>query len=524
MGEEDFEAAVEEARGIEKAAQPYTGFRGRIELAKVIDLNPREFADYSYADLVNLYERAEKIIKTSGMELYGAPAPGKAAPPVPPEVRKERAARTEEVETKVKELTTEALTRAEKIGKELEKPIEKKPELEAPAPEEAKPPTEDIEFERLATGGLELEREKPAEKKPEGQPEIELEMPGEKEIPQEEKPAEEMKPKPPEEKPEAKPPAPAVVPPILRERAEEAATKRYGEIEQQTMSTLGGEVDEASLKKKMLELTKELFKEKSFNRRERIKLEITVIKNTLAKKMKPARKGEAVEMEARGRVLDTIVSAQKTELASTKDRMLTNYKNQVDKLRQDFQEAVASLPEDEISGRKAAFEKMVFGMTSLSEQLPGAVAKYQDFLTEKHGSEVRKLKSSLGAVDEKVAEQADERLGAIEDEYAREFATVRAIVKKQIDAVTEISGRMTFGKGEVPATEAKVQELVTEINETDEGTLLYFLHGKDPEFYKKYERRHLSRQEAIFRAKELMAREKGLSDDMVRKYFSETEG
>ena len=71
---------------------------------------------------------------------------------------------------------------------------------------------------------------------------------------------------------------------------------------------------------------------------------------------------------------------------------------------------------------------------------------------------------------------------------------------------------------------AKVQELVREINDMDEGTLLYFLHGKDAEFYKKYERKHLSKQEAIFRAKALIAKEKGLSDDMISKYFSDTEG
>jgi hypothetical protein len=290
------------------------------------------------------------------------------------------------------------------------------------------------------------------------------------------------------------------------------------------MSTLGGEMDEASLKKKMLELTKELFKEKSFNRREQIKLEITVLKDMLAKKVKrPA--GKAIsEKEAKGRMLETIISAQKTELASTKDRMLSNYKSQVDTIKQKFQETISAIPEDDDAGRKAAFDKLTFELTSISEQIPGAISKYRDYLTEKHASEVRKLKSSLGKGDEALVSDSDARLQAIEEDYSKEFSSVRTIVKKQVEALIESSSRATFRKEEVPVKEAKVQDLISEINEMDEGTLLYFLHSKDPDFYKKYERKHLSRQEAIFRAKELMAREKGLSDDMVRKYFSDSEG
>ena len=47
MPEEDFEAVVEEAKDIEKAAQPYAGFKGKIEVSKDLDLYPREFAEYN---------------------------------------------------------------------------------------------------------------------------------------------------------------------------------------------------------------------------------------------------------------------------------------------------------------------------------------------------------------------------------------------------------------------------------------------------------------------------------------------
>jgi hypothetical protein len=593
MPGDDFHSAAEQARAIEKSAQPYTGFKGKVEFEKVLDLEPVEFADYTYGDLVNLYERADKIIKTSaGMGMYGAPAAGAKAAATPA-AKKEMKARTEEVESRVKALTTEALTGAEKIGKEMETPIK------AGKPAEAAQSSNEIELERLVTPPLELEREfaaqkeekppqrpaeidfealgekketeqpfemeretepepqkepereaeKEQEKEPERQPERELEIekpeerapqrqpearrpreaPTEREIPQErEMPPEREVPEAPAPRPVAQrpieraPPAPPV-PPILRERAEQAASRKYTEIEQQIAASLGQEVDEASLKKRMLSLTKELFKEKSLNRREQIKLEITVLKDMLARKARPAGKGMA-EKEVRGRLLDTLVSTQKTELADAKDKILSNYKAQMDTMRQKFQDAAGSLPDGDQAGRKAEFDKLTFQLTSLMEQLPGAVSKYQDYVTQKHESEIRKLKSSLGPGDEQLVKDADARLKTIDDDYAKEFSAVRAIMKKQIDAAIEASSRVAFGKEGVPAKEAKVQDLVAEINEMDDGTLLYMLHGKDPEFYKRYERKHVSRQEAIFRAKELAAREKGLSDAMVRKYFTETEG
>ena len=63
---------------------------------------------------------------------------------------------------------------------------------------------------------------------------------------------------------------------------EELVTKKLENMENKIKEALGGEADETALKKRMLQLTKELFKEKSVNKREEIKLEITVLKDILA--------------------------------------------------------------------------------------------------------------------------------------------------------------------------------------------------------------------------------------------------
>ena len=571
MPDEAFEAAVEEAKGIENSASPYTPYKGKIEFSAALDLDPKEYSEYTYHDLINLYERAEKIMKASSglIGVQGAPDTKET-----PAMKKEIAIKKLEVESKVKELTSAALTSAQALGKEFEKtpmkkeemtkqPVQTTPqeeiefdimskpemELEKELEHEVKPPRLEKEFEReeehekAHTDVLEIERETPKEKeeleldildeKETGEREVEIEEREEKETKKEEKtgmPEREKEIMTKQEVPKETPVSRAIqpekvsaVPPILRERAEEAAAKKYEGIEQQILSTLGGQVDETSLKKKMLDLTKELFKEKSMQRREGIKLEITVIKDMLTRKVKAAPKKGVSEKEARDRLLETLVSMQKTELSSTKEKILSTYKNRMDLMKQNFQDEIASIPEDDERGRKSAYEKLIFGLTAINEQIPGISSKYQEYVFEKHESEMKKLRSALGKGEERIAQETDDRIKAIEKEYQEEFARVKMIVKKQTDALTETCGRIVFKKEKAKSGETLGAEMISEINETDEGTLLYYLHTKDPEFYKRYERKHLSKQEAIFRAKEMMAREKGLSDGMVRKYFGVTE-
>ena len=62
-----------------------------------------------------------------------------------------------------------------------------------------------------------------------------------------------------------------------------------------------------------------------------------------------------------------------------------------------------------------------------------------------------------------------------------------------------------------------------EIEEIDEGTLMYYLHSHDAEYYKNYERKNVSKAEALSRAKVLMAKEKGLKDATIKKYFGNAE-
>jgi hypothetical protein len=529
---DEFEGAIEEAKRLEKKQMEYAPFQGEISIERTLDLEPRDYVDLGYPDMINLYERSQKIISTTGLGILatsGKEAAGAAkAEPV-------QKVETGEVETRLLQMTAETLKTAEAVGKEpiaLEKPPE--PGEAAKSEEPAPKPAAAVEFEtRTAQEGIEIERES---SKPPQAPETGIEMEKEREMAPVAPKAPEM-PKPravPEigvEVPIEKRVIVAAVPPALRE-PDKAASKRYEQMEEQIRAAVGEKADEMTLKKKMLDLTKQLFKEKITSKREEIKLQITVLKNMLAGLQagggaaRPAAGAKKVgaQAEAHMKLLDAIVSAQQGELAQTKDSIIDSYNKQVVEIKKKFYDQI-SMTED-TSARKKTFESFVFSVESLVEQLPEVLRKYREFTGKKHAAELEKILGSLAADEKETRVRVEERIDYVNNKYDQEFTAVKGIIGRQIENLIEVAGTEIFKKAEETPkeAEAKAYDTVKEVNETDEGTLLYFLHTKDPDYYKRYERKQLSKAEAIFKAKELMAKDKGLSDSMVKKYFSQTEG
>ncbi len=448
MSAENFYAAIDAAKKLETKAIEYTAYSGDVEIREDIDLSPEDFVDLTFDDMVNEYERAQKILSTRKLNIYSD---------VPKETHTTK--ESMEVESKIKEMTTETLESAEQVKKEeivFEKPAEEK-----------------IEFERP--------QEAPVQKMPE--PEI-LEERVELPVQKEEKPMEK------------------VLPPVLAPKAEEAEHK-FDEVEEQINRMLGGKTDEITLKKKMLELTKQLFKEKSHNKRAEIKLQITAIKNMIVNSKSSKRDG--------GAMLKTLVGTQQAEVTTQKDKIIDTYNKKIVEIKNSFYEEIGSI--EDIEEKKKTYEKFVMSVTSLIEKLPEVIAEYQEYSTNKHLKEVEKWKATTK--DRKALAEAITRMDAIKAEYPKEFGKIKKILAKEIETLVEITGNDLFNKPE------QVTTIVKEINETDEGTLLYYLHSNDLEYYRKYERKHLSKAEAINRAKQLLAEEKGLDGTTIDRYFKE---
>ncbi len=524
---EDFYAVVESAKKIEKNALPHADFNGKVEVIREIDFSPPEFEDLTYPDLINIYERTEKILSASRMQIFGAGAA--------PEQAK---AKPSEVENRVRGITTESLERVEEFGKEVEvKPIiaeqvaeqQKIPEEKKTASVSSFEEISLLDFEKSYEGEEELKRDAPAEEEKIAKPvpEFELEsetMEARKPQRKEERLFEEEKKMPELEIPKAevsKPPLPTV----LQQAADQAGTEKFADIEEHFSREWGGAVDEVKVKKKMLELTKELFKEKSVSRREKIKHEITVLKNMLVGlKTAPTRKKAVQEENYYAKLFSTVLETQKSELSSNKDSIVQSYNQQVEAIRQKFMNVLLSLPEGDEDAKKAAYEKFVFELTSLSEQLPAALSKNQAFVVQKHRSELAKLLGSSD-IDKKSAKDIQDYLDGLDANYSHEFQNVEGILEKNIDTLIQTSARHAIAKSmKQDEKDEKIETIVSEINQTDEGSLLYYLHSKDPETYKKYERNHISKHEALQLAKIMIAKDKGLSDVSVTKYFGDYRG
>ncbi|MBI5046181.1 hypothetical protein HZC07_00415 [Candidatus Micrarchaeota archaeon] len=493
----EFSDLVEEAKTIEKKSLEYSHYKGDVSFSDSLSLEPIEYVDISYSDLVNLYERNQKILSAATMYSTASSKPTAA---------------TKNIETKLKEITTEALEQASEVQKE---PLPSVP-VEVSAPEESPPkiPSNEIEFEHKFISSSpppnpptpsEEEKSKAALSDLSPEPKIELEKP----IPISPPVVKEV-PSPPVERKIVL----ATIPPSLKENPDSLALKRYQQIEDQVRLTIGEAPDESTIKKKMLDLTKELFKEKSVNRREAIKLEISVLKNLLGGGKNKSKKDPYAQ------TFETLLSTQQAELSQSKDSIVNSYNRQISDIKSKFYEDLSSA---DASKRKQLFEAFVFSLTSLSEQLPEVVRNYEEFALKKHSAELENLLQSLGKSDSALMTKVNSRLDYVKDKYVGEFFSLRSLIVKNIDSSVDLASRDIFKTNDKKSTESKNHDIVSEINSLDEATLLHYLSSEDPSYYKNYQEKKISKGEAIFYARVLVARSRGVSESMIKKHFGESD-
>lgn len=558
-----FQDAVLRAQAIEKNALPHSVYSAPVELTPGLELSPAGLEDLSAGDLINRYEKVQKVIRASQMEVFGAPAParGRGAP--------SEAARME-TESKMKALTTQAVQALERELELPERPIE--------------PPKPEIIFEKeipttyptaypLSKAGKEAISKTPAGS---DNPEFEKSVPAssasasrEAEKPKPGRPATPIAavaqvsaaitPAPGLRHPASGPlfPAPgsesglpgspssvsgpqkplsgtkpetSAAPPLdipLLTRAETLpGEQKYEEIRASFAREWGGKVDEDSIKKKMINLTKELFREKSTQRRARIKTEITALKNMLQQLSAPraARTGKDYSTP----LWQALRESEVQELLALKDALSVQYAQSIGGIRSRFSASLAALAEDDREGRKQLYDQLVFDLTALRQKGSTQVREQAIALSRKHRAELERLQSSLK--DAAARREVKALLETMAERYAHELAALDVMFQKNIENLLHQLGTRVLAAPEAvrvspgPAVAEDPHRVIFQINESDEGTLLYYLHSRDPGLYKRYERKRLSKHEALFHARVLLAREKGLSADAIKKYLGSPEG
>ncbi|MBN2122581.1 hypothetical protein JW721_06030 [Candidatus Micrarchaeota archaeon] len=556
----DFRTATDEVYRVEQNAKEYVPPKAQMQEAKrPLELSPPDISEMEYKDIISQYMRLEKIISASSMDM-GLGGRGGAPSAAAPSAKK-----VAEVEQEMQKIAIKGAKEAAQISaptpqakEELEVskrlPItssgaEREEPAYGPEPEEEpKPPeipAEAGEEEPQKTVGedeMELpfeepsaeEGEAPAEAKEEEESwEIPLESGGEPAPLQEAKEPEPPKPPEPTEesaaagvpfgfeelpdempstsaKPSAKemgitPTIRIPVPAFLSESPIEKAEAAISRLEVQVGAQMTGKktkkVDSAETKKRMLELTRELFKERSMNRRAEIKKEIVMLKELLTKG------GKGAKAKSGGLPEGSMYSA----LRSEQDY---EFKEALDKVQEIYEENKKMLvsamdAKRAIEHREPAFEAFSKSMVDLEQGLDLLVDKYQDFLAKKHVSELEKLDERGQATKD-----SSKLAASLEDKYSREFSSLKNTIGEQIHSQIESTRAVLFESAGDPAAQK-----LSQVANASEETVFNFLQARDSRTYERYARGEITRAQALSSARRLMAKELGVDEDSINKTF-----
>ncbi|MCK4319343.1 hypothetical protein KAW38_02105 [Candidatus Micrarchaeota archaeon] len=281
------------------------------------------------------------------------------------------------------------------------------------------------------------------------------------------------------------------IPPLLRLLPEEEAEKTISAID----VSLEGEtkLSHPELKKKMFQLTRELLKTKSNEQRVRLRGEITKIKIVLTTSGKKATD-----------LVGTLKLEQEKELKQAKDRLVSWYKHMLEDVNTSFGEDL-SLGMDE--GK--ALEYYRKDAEKLKSHVAKTVGKYKEFIVAKHHFEIDKMAERHGELSAQLL-----GLKGVVESYESQFAESKNTLSREIDGI--ISSKETAVKGK---EKGEHSEEIAGINEKSDSELLTYLQSNDLESYEKYAKGELLRSQALIHAKKLLARESGIDEETINKYF-----
>lgn len=532
----DFRDAISEVSRVESSASEYSP--PQIKEKKVersLELSPPDIHEMEYVDIVNLYNRMDKILNASRMDIgmFGADKIESAEPEKPaPKKLQEEASKAEQEMRKISiESAKEAAPPAPEAVPEEEAAPPSAPQIPTPAEIERKK-AEEAAMRAPEVPGAEIQRTLPPKL-----PKEEKRIPGEVPAIPEEKPAEveEAAPLPEEEaipvpekpvkapSPAPKPEAPVpiqekvvegppeaegpvldiVFPAVLSasplKKAEETVNRLEAQLGAQMTGKKTKKVDVEDTKKRMLELTRELFKERSQDRRAEIKKEIVALKGLL--------KGKGGKAEAGGLPKGTLFAAleneQNLEVKESKSRIQSIYEENAKRAISAFEAQRA------VEHRGPALERFTKNMVELEHTLMGIIDKYQAFLTAKHSAELAKLKAKGQSTP------ASENLrSSLKDSYSHDFSALKDTIGEAIHSQIETRRELLLEKkGDPKAIK------VAQVAGTSDEALFNLLQAKDSRTYEKYARGEIERSEALLIARKIMAKEAGIDEDTINKRF-----
>ncbi len=281
------------------------------------------------------------------------------------------------------------------------------------------------------------------------------------------------------------------IPPLLRLSPEEEAEKAISTIDVQVEGE--AKLSRPELKKKMFQLTRELLKTKSNEQRVKLRGEITRIKIVLTTSGKKATDLVAI-----------LKSGQEKELKQAKDRLVSWYKHMLEDVNTSFGEDL-SLGMDE--GKALEYYKK--DTEKLKSHVAETVEKYKEFIVAKHHSEIDKMTERHGELSAQLL-----GLKGVVESYESQFVESKNSLFRELEGI--ISSKEAAVKGK---EKEEYSEEIAGINEKSDSELLTYLQLNDQESYEKYAKGELLRSQALIHAKKLLAKENGIEEETINKYF-----
>lgn len=468
------------------------------EVSKTFDDAPEDLINLDYGDLVNIYKKIQKVIeikhkfqtyevpeervsiepaeKPEAKEMMVAIPPPKPPKPVPP-------AKPAEIPPPEPAELPPQIKEVEKRGEVLKLPQEKVKKPEVPIFAKGEEMEEEEKKLQVAVPYIDSHEE------------IVIEMPKQLSVPVDE----------------------------AAKRNIEEIVKRYQQA---------GEINKSDLRRKMIELTRELFKEKSIDRKAELKAEIVELKKVIEQK----------ESGIKGMgIFDAVVKEQDEDLNNVISELLAAFNTNFDKVDNEYRQAKLVIFDDPAMSAQADF-LFSSDLESILSQMTRIIDAYLDYTMKVHVAELEHLRG-FGGVDN---EQINKRVEYVRLNYPAKFDEVKnniasTVNKRKPSAVTGAKQSLAPapqatkeervaaypakkpGPATYPAHPAEKKEegreVLEEINKTHEGELLHYLSARDRRVFVSYVRGEISKEEAVKQAKILLAKERGVSDTLIKTYF-----
>jgi len=282
-------------------------------------------------------------------------------------------------------------------------------------------------------------------------------------------------------------------------KAEETITRLETQLGGQMTGKTTKKVNLEDTKKRMMELTRELFKERSMDRRAEIKKEIVMLKGLLHGKGGKAAAGGL----PKGSLYTALKTEQEMEVKEAKNRIHSIYSENLKSL------LAAMEAQRAVEHREPAFETFSKNIMHLENTLMEIIDKYQNYLTAKHSAELAKLKAKGQSTPE-----SETLKGTLKDFYSHDFSSLKNSIGEEVHSQLETKRAVLFEDAGDPNSVK-----LSQVAGTSEESLFNLLQAKDSRTYEKYARGEIERSEALMIARKLMAKETGLDEDTINKRF-----